>query len=316
MRLHEDMGAFRAILLRVSSRSGVRQDILEKDYYVTLMLEELAAKQHRLPAYFKGGTALYKALGKPQRFSEDIDITVRVDDCSKTQGKKRLEEAANGYVSLPRDREDVDSENRRGAITSVYRYDSTVPISADDALQRFGRVKVEATSFTVSEPTAPMRVTPLLWDLADDGERGVLKESYEVGPFDVETIRVERIFVDKVFAAEFYYERGKLFDAAKHLYDICVLLDDPRIAGLLSSRDSFERIARFKRLEELERIGSNQADAFPGDFAYLSMVPGDPALEAFGTMQETYVFDEAYAIDETTLLERLGALHELFDKWR
>lgn len=41
MRLHEDRAAFRAILLRVASRSGIRQDVLEKDYYVTLMLEEL-----------------------------------------------------------------------------------------------------------------------------------------------------------------------------------------------------------------------------------------------------------------------------------
>lgn len=316
MRLHEDKEALRAILLRVFARSGIRQDILEKDYYVTLMLKELAAKQQRLPAYFKGGTALYKAIGKPQRFSEDIDLTVKIDDCSRTQGKKRLEEAANGYASLPCDKEAADSENKKGAITSVYRYDSVVPVATDDALQRFGRVKVEATSFTVSEPTAPMLVAPLLWDFADNGERNILKESYEVGPFDIETIKVERIFVDKVFAAEFYYERGKLFDAAKHMYDLCVLMDDPRIACLASSRESFEEVARFKRMEELERIGSNQADAFPGDFAYLSMSPGDSALEAFGRMQEIYVLDKAYTIESTVLLDRLNALRELFNRWR
>jgi predicted nucleotidyltransferase component of viral defense system len=42
---------------------------VEKDYYVTLLLSELSTKQSCLPAYFKGGTALYKALGQMKRFS-------------------------------------------------------------------------------------------------------------------------------------------------------------------------------------------------------------------------------------------------------
>lgn len=36
MRLHEDKAALRALLLRLSQRSGVRADILEKDYWVGL----------------------------------------------------------------------------------------------------------------------------------------------------------------------------------------------------------------------------------------------------------------------------------------
>jgi predicted nucleotidyltransferase component of viral defense system len=82
LRLHDDRAAFVGILANVSGRTGMRQDILEKDYYVTLLLEELAGRQGELPAFFKGGTALYKALGSIRRFSEDIDLTVRVEGCS------------------------------------------------------------------------------------------------------------------------------------------------------------------------------------------------------------------------------------------
>ena len=71
MKLHSDKDSFEAILLEVEQISGVRADILEKDYYVTLLLEELAGYQSELKAYFKGGTALYKALGSIRRFSED-----------------------------------------------------------------------------------------------------------------------------------------------------------------------------------------------------------------------------------------------------
>ncbi|HYE82307.1 MAG TPA: nucleotidyl transferase AbiEii/AbiGii toxin family protein [Clostridia bacterium] len=77
-----DRDAFEALLLHVQERAGIRADILEKDYYVTLMLKELAANQSELHAYLKGGTALYKTLGNIRRFSEDIDLTVETNDCA------------------------------------------------------------------------------------------------------------------------------------------------------------------------------------------------------------------------------------------
>lgn len=84
MKLHEDPAAFQVLLSSVSERSGIREDIIEKDYYLTMLLSELASQQEHLPAYFKGGTALYKALGRMIRFSEDIDLTVESQDCSRS----------------------------------------------------------------------------------------------------------------------------------------------------------------------------------------------------------------------------------------
>lgn len=63
MRLHLDRNAFRVLLEDINARTGYRTDVMEKDYYVVLMLKELSERQKDgLPAYFKGGTALYKAL--------------------------------------------------------------------------------------------------------------------------------------------------------------------------------------------------------------------------------------------------------------
>ena len=58
MRLHLDKEAFSFLLSDSSQRSMIRRDIIEKDYYLTLLLWELAEKQDIVPAYFKGGTAL------------------------------------------------------------------------------------------------------------------------------------------------------------------------------------------------------------------------------------------------------------------
>ena len=76
MNLHQDKEAFEALLSDISRRTGIRMDIIEKDYYLTLLLSELAERQDSLPAYFKGGTALYKAIGCMKRFSEDIDLSL------------------------------------------------------------------------------------------------------------------------------------------------------------------------------------------------------------------------------------------------
>ena len=51
MKLHTDVNAFRVLLQALHEQSGIRADVLEKDYYVVLMLKELAAKQQAgLPA--------------------------------------------------------------------------------------------------------------------------------------------------------------------------------------------------------------------------------------------------------------------------
>lgn len=84
MKLHEDKYSFQNIIRLTHVASGIRGDIIEKDYYVTMLLRELAQKQPSLPAYFKGGTALYKAQKSIRRFSEDIDLTVCVDGCSNS----------------------------------------------------------------------------------------------------------------------------------------------------------------------------------------------------------------------------------------
>ena len=55
MKLHLDRDAFRVLIESIHEKTGYRSDVLEKDYYVVLMLEELAEKQAAgLPAYFKG----------------------------------------------------------------------------------------------------------------------------------------------------------------------------------------------------------------------------------------------------------------------
>ena len=62
-----------------------------------------------------------------------------------------------------------------------------------------------------------------------------MRENYGLTPFKIQTIKLERIFADKILAAEFYYDRELYFDAAKHVYDVSIMLDLPSIRALLEA---------------------------------------------------------------------------------
>lgn len=309
MNLHQDKDAFEALLSDIRNRTGLRRDIIEKDYYVTLLLWELSQRQDTLPAYFKGGTAVYKAIGRMNRFSEDIDLTVESYDCTKSQGKKRLELAANSYVGLPRTQDKERESNQRGSITSVYEYSPITVVDKNDALQRFGYVKVEATSFTVSEPTELIEISPLLYSEATTEQRQILETRYEVSPFAVQTIKMERIFADKILAAEFYYQRRNLLDTSKHLYDLATMMEQDRIKKLLSMPDELVKMLAYKRREERIRIGSDLATKPFSEFTVFQAIGQNKELNnAFMEMQGIYVFSDRDIISPEELSKRMKVL--------
>ena len=45
MNLHLDKAAFQLVVDDISKKCSVRRDVLEKDYYVTLLLKELSEKE-------------------------------------------------------------------------------------------------------------------------------------------------------------------------------------------------------------------------------------------------------------------------------
>ena len=72
MFLHDNVKEFLESIKSASAVSRIQEDLIEKDYYVSLILAEIAANSEL--AVFKGGTSLSKAHHAVNRFSEDIDI--------------------------------------------------------------------------------------------------------------------------------------------------------------------------------------------------------------------------------------------------
>ncbi len=75
MYLHRDRETFRDMVEQASDSSGRTPAVVEKDYYVTLILKLLSEQLDQ--CVFKGGTSLSKGFHVIDRFSEDIDITFK-----------------------------------------------------------------------------------------------------------------------------------------------------------------------------------------------------------------------------------------------
>ena len=308
MLLHLNKFEFENFIEIIIEREDIDKDIIEKDYYVCLILKELSKRQDNLKSYFKGGTAVYKILDTMNRFSEDIDLTVKVlPEESNTRNKKRLKESALGYeiegLELIKD-ECIDN---KGSVTGVYQYTSVYEDS-EIPLQRAGKIQVESTSFTVSEPTEKYYIEPLIYKLANNKEKKILEEQFDVTKIEIEIIKLERMFIDKIFAAEFYYIRNMYTDTAKHLYDISVLFNNDKIQKLLNDKDELNKLIDYKRQEKI-RIGGIDEKTAIKDFSYFKLEFSDSLIREFENMQNKYVLNDKYKFSIDQVKEILNKIH-------
>jgi predicted nucleotidyltransferase component of viral defense system len=74
--LHSDKEEFLKILERTSAQTGFPLRLLEKDYYITVVLSKINELSKDL--VFKGGTCLSKIYYSYYRLSEDLDFTLKL----------------------------------------------------------------------------------------------------------------------------------------------------------------------------------------------------------------------------------------------
>lgn len=247
----------RALFLATALRLGTPLQNVEKDFWVTVVLDLLFngrdANEPRL--LFKGGTSLSKAYGLISRFSEDIDITVfredigqpmDVDGLQKLSGKQQrrqleaIKGACKAYIQGPllsrlNDQlmdllmqagcppdvlpvmVDLDDADQQ---TLLVRYPS-VMAGGDAYIQP--TVKIEAGAKSALDPHRVVTVQPYVFD---DMPQTNMRVS------GVTTIDPERTFWDKVVILHglrrWHDVRGQLrhqgHRVSRHYYDIYKLL--------------------------------------------------------------------------------------------
>lgn len=192
--------------------------IVEKDYYVTMILRELTERQGFV--VFKGGTSLSKCHKAIKRFSEDIDITI---DSRLSQGQmKKLKEVIKDIAT------ELDfaipnigkTRSRRSYNRYILEYQSVLS-APDDAVQN--AVLMETSFAEVSFPTVILPVHSYIGDMMIEEAPEEIK-NFRLDPFEMKVQGLDRTLVDKVFAICDYYMQDRVKKHSRHIYDICKLL--------------------------------------------------------------------------------------------
>lgn len=219
MFLHNDEELFKDVIIAASVDQKRPVAIVEKDYYVTMILKLLA--QVEPGCVFKGGTSLSKCHHVIDRFSEDIDITF---SNTFTQGqRKKLKNDIIANISKELDLPIVnwnETKSRRDYNCYIFDYK---PIEDTTEKNLFSGVKMEVALGTVAFPTEKKLVDSYIYQYLSKENMDIVRE-FGIEPFEMTVQSLERTFADKVFAICDYYMEGKVKRHSRHIYGLYMLL--------------------------------------------------------------------------------------------
>lgn len=223
MYLHEDKELFREAIISAASTLQQPVPIVEKDYYVTMILKLLS--QRAPDCVFKGGTSLSKCHHAIDRFSEDIDITFS-ESLSQGQRKRLKNETILGISQeLGLSISDWDkARSRRNYNRYTFSY---TPISDFPAEGLAPGVMLETALGSIAFPTEKKEVDCFVSQYLMR-ENAEVVEEYGLQPFSMTVQTLDRTLIDKVFALCDYYMEGQIRRHSRHIYDIYMLL--PKVA--------------------------------------------------------------------------------------
>lgn len=237
MYLHDDRELFAEIIYQVEDFTGRAAAIVEKDYYVTLILRFLAHNLSNI--VFKGGTSLSKGYRAINRFSEDIDITF-----DEHIGQARRKKLKNNYIKEISEKLNMpianwnETQSDRDYNAYFFTYKSIRGL--DERI--LDSVKLETALGSYAFPTETVKIGNYIGEFLKAKGRYDLEKRFFLDEFDMKLQTIDRTFIDKIFALCDYYLQRKSKRYSRHLYDIYKLSDK------INFNEQFEMLFRDVRL--------------------------------------------------------------------
>jgi hypothetical protein len=241
MLLHKDKELFREVIFSTAADLELPIPIVEKDYYVTMILKKLSEAAPE--CVFKGGTSLSKCHHAIERFSEDIDIAF---SNRLTQGeRKKLKDGTIVGISKELELPIMDWEmarSRRNYNCYTFAYE---PLEGFVPESLIHGVKMEVVLSSLAFPTVKLPVDSYVYQFLCKENRNIVEE-YGLEPFTMTIQSMERTLADKVFALCDYYLKGEMKRNSRHIYDIYMLL--PKV----TLDEGYKRLVHEIRMQRAE----------------------------------------------------------------
>lgn len=189
---HQRKEPFRLSLMRTSQLSGFRPELIEKDYYCSLILMRIYANKET-PPVFKGGTSLSKCHTEFFRMSEDLDFMVPMSPGTprsrRSNEMKGFKEIWKKEICIPPFSESIELVGHNSSLQYIgeLTYESAVS-------EKPGVIKLE---IGLREEL----VTPLEWKNARTVLVDSLTLSELIAPFPIKAFSLSEAYAEKMRAA-------------------------------------------------------------------------------------------------------------------
>ena len=237
MNLHE-WSEFEQAINAAAAETGLNQQFVEKDYWVTTILRIVVAE---LPGktIFKGGTSLSKGWGLIDRFSEDIDLFVDPAKFDPQLGKNGVTRALKALrdkvavhpgLTLLEGGNTISGFSREDTFKYETRYDQLPGVPAT--------VRLEPGIQSGKQPTQTIALNSVVAGFLVSRDQGGVADDLQ--PFDMKLLHFRRTFVEKLFTIHGKIERFKADGTAvgrdaRHYADIHKLAGENDVVAMLNS---------------------------------------------------------------------------------
>lgn len=313
----------------VAIKVGLPAQVIEKDFWVTAILQTVFTLPVAKQLVFKGGTSLNKGWKLIERFSEDIDIAmdpiilgVPEGDLTKKQIKK-LRKTSSLFVLeqlTPMICEEVQREGLHSFITVDAQPngegDNTYPEprqiylhykSVFDKALTYLRpdVVLEVSARSLIEPTEPIQI------------KSILGEHLPVLPLTdsvIHTAIPAKTFLEKVFLLHELFSvpgHGMIAEhKSRHLYDLYVMMNKDFAKKAVIDDILWESIRHHREIYTSVR----DIDYTPDVRKRLRLIPREDILDTwradYDAMKESMIYGNKPSFDE--LLEGMSELQREF----
>lgn len=231
MLLHTNKEAFKELIIVTASHTqGLQNHQVEKDYYVSLFLKELSKLENNVEIVFKGGTSLSKCYDIIDRFSEDIDLTIKFPNVKAGRGlRKRLKE--NIIATIDKLSMKFLNPNEVQSDRDFNHYEIEFERLFESTPEMIPHIKIETIAVYKPYPCLKKHVSNFITKYLIELEEELdLVKTYELETFEMSIQSIDRTFIDKLFAICDYHLEKTYERYSRHIYDIHMIWN----SGLLN----------------------------------------------------------------------------------
>ncbi|MBK5245952.1 MAG: nucleotidyl transferase AbiEii/AbiGii toxin family protein, partial [Peptostreptococcaceae bacterium] len=192
-------------------------------------------------------------------FSEDIDLTYITDDeLNPRQNEKGLKKLEAALIGDLRSDKIIDERTPHSKSSFVYFGEDI-----DD------KIKLEIGSKVRPDPITTKKMKTYIQECLEfyGHKDDVIK--FGLSEITVNTLSIERTFIDKVFAVRRHAIVGSLSKKVRHVYDVVKLYELDEVQEFLTDREKFKRIVALAKKTDYYFLENRRPDAEP----YNSMEP-------------------------------------------